>query len=161
MPKPITMKWDSRSRAGFEDLLQEMVEVTGRDAKTVVRNTGRDLYFALMRETPQSKSTISGRRINTFGFAKAGWFSSAKGLKITALRSKAHLRGGRKGEISGDFRDELKRRGRPQVTLVNSVPYIEELPGLILPIAISKTETKLRRTLTNISRRGWRSTWKR
>ncbi|OGV36980.1 MAG: hypothetical protein A2020_16395 [Lentisphaerae bacterium GWF2_45_14] len=48
----VSMSANSSELARLNRNIDEMVRVTGRDTKTVVRNAGRDLIFAAVRNTP-------------------------------------------------------------------------------------------------------------
>lgn len=159
MASSVIFKIDQKSAQEFQSLLKEMQSVTGKDMKIVIRNAGRDFARLAKKETPEAGTTITGKKVRTRGFAKAGWAVALIGLRKSA--GGEHKRGGRTGLRFGELKDGLNKPAAPFVVITNRIPYIEELPGQILAHTISRVNAQMARTLSRDSRRKWRSTWKR
>ena len=146
MPKKPLVEIDPESLRNFNDLLQEMQEVTGAELKKVIRNTSRDMAFSLIRVTPIAPRGVRGR-----GFAKAGWLKSLRELGVTP-KAEFDKQGGEAAERLSDFVDGLDD-DQPFTELINQVPFIEEIGGAVLELAIADTSAKLAKRLTKMSRR--------
>jgi hypothetical protein len=153
MPKKPLVEIDPESLRNFNDLLEEMQEVTGAELKKVIRNTSRDMAFSLIRVTPIAPQGIRAR-----GFAKAGWLKSLRGLGVTP-KAEFDKQGGEAAERLSDFVDGLDK-SEPFTELINQVPFIEEIGGAVLELAIADTSTKLEKRLTKMSRK-LAGTWAR
>ena len=116
--------WEKESVRDFEKLVGEMQKTVRAESKVVVRNAARDTVRQLVKVTPIGK----GR---TRGFAKAGWGNSMMALNMSPRGW--YFRGsGPRGERWRDFgghRDDLNNRFAPTFTLINEVPYIQEMNG--------------------------------
>jgi len=153
MPTEKPFEIDPKTLRDFNDLMDEMAEVTGAELKKVIRNTSRDCVFSLIKVTPMAPQGTRGR-----GFAKSGWL---KALRQLGVKPKVPFDqfGGKAADRLSDFVDGLEK-DEPFTELVNQIPYIEEIGGAILELAISDTNAKLAVRLTRMSRR-LGGTWSR
>ena len=142
---------DPKTVRDFNALLEEMQETTGADMRKVVRNAGRDVTRNAIRFTPIAPTTFRGRRIRGRGFAKAGWFKGLIELGVTP-RAQYHRAGGRKALEFSEVVDKIQGE-TPRVEIANQVPYIEEVPGAILQLAVARTSIQMAQRLSRMARR--------
>jgi len=137
----VTLQLTQESERKLNRLVREMQEATGREAKTVLRNVGRDLCYAAIKRTPGTTPAKSPRWIwhgkgdnavyvprkkkgggiarvsSPGGLAKAGW----SGI-LTRLGKP-----GRGGAQSEQWSEAFYRGDKKNLslTLANTCPFIE------------------------------------
>jgi hypothetical protein len=158
MPSNSSFQIDPRTQRDFAALINEMQRTTGADMAKVIRNTGRDFAVEAIKATPISPTSYaSGKPIGTRGFAKAGWVLGLIDLGKTPV-SQHHTRGGQKALTQAET--VIKLEGKtPTVEIANQVPFIEEIPGAILEVALTATAIKMATSLNRMAakmRERWR-----
>jgi hypothetical protein len=149
--------WEKESERDFKRLVGQMQQTVKREAKVVVKNAARDTARELIKATPMGK----GR---TRGFAKAGWGNSMLALDMQPRGW--FFRGSKyRGERWRDFgghRDELNKRQAPTFTLINNVPYVQEMAGStsVVPRAYRNAARKYDKRLSKMGKQ-MEKRWKR
>jgi len=116
--------WEKESEREFQKRVARMETMVRAEMPTVIRNASKDTVKQLVKVTPIGK----GR---TRGFAKAGWGNAMLSLNIQP-RGWFFRGSGPRGERWRDFGghvDNLKHRNKPTYSLINNVPYIQEMKG--------------------------------
>jgi len=153
----VYMGWEKESERNFQQRLRKMDSMVKADTKVVVKNGARDMARELVRVTPIG----TGR---TRGFAKAGWGNAMMALNMQPRGW--YFRGsGPRGERWRDFgghRDELNKRFTPTFTLINEVPYVQEMRGstTVVPRAYRNAARKYDKRLARMGKRMAKQ-WKR
>ena len=149
--------WSKETERDFQQRLRKMDSFVKADTKVVVRNGAKDMVRDLVRITPIG----TGR---TRGFAKAGWGNSMMSLNMQprAWYFRASGPRGERWRDHGGHRDELNKRFNPTYTLINEVPYVQEMRGgsTVVPRAYRSAARKYDKRLAKMGKRMAKK-WKR
>jgi len=165
-----------RDLAAFSRMIGEMQRASGASVAKVVRNTGRDLAFALLKATPiapktkvrkfATRKTSDGRtvyiplekpktyKVPNRGFAKQGWLHI---LDKLGKKSGPRYPGSRGQNTASKLHQYIMESNgaASAVEFANQVPYIADLdvgsrknrPYYIMRKAVSATLEKMARIL--------------
>jgi hypothetical protein len=137
------------SQRAFEKNIREMQTTVKRDMPIVVKVSAKTVVFGLIKATKMGKGP-------TRGFAKSGWGVALEGLGVrpTAFFFQNNAARAASWWNYGEFKDDTAKSS-PSVSLTNSIPFIEEVPGAsaILPRAFHEGSKTYEKRLTKLGRK--------
>jgi len=92
-------------------------------ASYYVRSVARMFIRRLAWHTPIAAYRVAGRTLTMRGRARAGWWPAAGALGVSSVYTPLPNLG------EGAYVDSIQSRRAPSFTMINSVPYIQQIAG--------------------------------